>query len=50
LNNIFDERFNGAAAIEMYRAWVFPDIYPEERQPVLKNWPKEDIDEFVGRY
>lgn len=47
--DIFDERFNGAGGIVMYRAWVHPDIYPEERQAVLKNWSEEDIEMFVGR-
>ena len=49
MHNIYDELFNGTPGIVMYRAWVHPHIYPEERQPVLKNWSDEDIEMFVGR-
>jgi hypothetical protein len=48
--DIFDGALNGMPGIEMYRAWVFPDMYPDERQPVLSNWSAEDLEAFCGIY
>lgn len=49
MNTIFDETFNGMARSEMYRSWLVPDLFPLERQPVLKNWHAEDIEMYVGK-
>jgi hypothetical protein len=45
--NIFDI---GTLSVqsEMYEAWVFPDLHPDERQPVLKNWHPEDLAAYCG--
>lgn len=42
VTNIFDV---GAVIVagDMYRAWVAPDLYPNERQPRLENWHPEDL-------
>lgn len=48
VNGIFDGTFNGMGAGQMYRAWVVPDLYPEERQPRLENWPAEDLEAYCG--
>ena len=47
---VFDGSLNNMPGIDMYRAWVFPDLYPAERQPVLKNWDKDDLGAFCGIY
>lgn len=48
--DIFDGALNGMPGIDMYRAWVWPDAYPKERQPVLKNWDPEDLEAYCGEY
>lgn len=37
-----------AVAANMYRAWVTPSEYPNERQPRLENWPLEDKIAYCG--
>lgn len=45
--NIFDPgAVNSHAA--MYQAWVVPDAFPEERQPVVRNWHPEDLVAYCG--
>lgn len=31
-----------------YQACAFPDLFPEERQPVLNNWSDEDLADYCG--
>lgn len=50
VGDIFHGALSSAPRIDMYRSWIFPDMYPEERQPVLKNWPDEDLADFCGIY
>lgn len=47
ITNVFDV---GAviARSDMYKAWVAPDLYPYERQPVLQNWHPEDLVAYCG--
>jgi hypothetical protein len=45
--NIFDPEVLDARA-EMYKAWVTPDLFPDQPQPVLKNWHMEDLIAYVG--
>jgi hypothetical protein len=33
---------------DMYQAWVFPELFPEERPPALQNWHPEDLAAFCG--
>lgn len=48
VGDIFHGALSSAPRIEMYRSWVFPDLYPNERQPRLENWPVEDLWVFCG--
>lgn len=48
--NIFDDTFNGMPRSEMYRSWLVPDVFPHERQPVLSNWPADDLEAYCGVY
>lgn len=50
MNNIFDGQFNGLARGSMYRAWVFPDVFPEERPAMIPNWSDEEKEAFCGIY
>lgn len=45
---IFDAMFNSQPRIDMYRSWVIPELFEGQPQPVLKNWPAEDLEAFVG--
>lgn len=47
VTSIFDI---GAVGVrhDMYKAWAAPDIYPDEPQPVLRNWHPEDLVAYVG--
>lgn len=49
-NNIFDGKFNGLPRGSMYRAWVFPEEFPEERPAMLQNWSDEEKEAFCGVY
>ncbi len=46
--DVFDSVLNGMPGINMYRGWVFSDLYPDERQPVLTNWSAEEIWAYCG--
>lgn len=48
MNNIFDGALNGGGRTTMYRSWVFPDVFPDERPPVLSNWHQEDLEAYCG--
>lgn len=50
LDNIFGSAFSQCARSDMYRAWVYPELYPNERQPVLSNWSVEDLEAYCGIY
>jgi hypothetical protein len=32
----------------MYRAQVFPEMYPNEKPMLLQNWHPEDLAAYVG--
>lgn len=44
--NIFDSEFNGIPGIDMYRSWVEPDLYPQERPARIENWSEYDREDF----
>lgn len=46
MHNIMDQMFNGMP--EVYRAQVFPELWPHEPEMLLHNWSKEDLEMFVG--
>lgn len=48
--HIFDGLLNGMPRIDMYRAWVIPELYPDERQPRLENWLESDREAYCGQY
>jgi len=50
MNDVFTGVMASAPRADMYRAWVAPDLFPNERQPVLKNWPAEDLEAYCGIY
>lgn len=33
---------------DMYRSWVFPEGYPDERPARIDNWPAEDREMYCG--
>lgn len=45
---LFDPQFGGIAHAEMYRGWVIPELYPNEKQPLLSNWDPQDLEMFIG--
>jgi hypothetical protein len=45
--NIFDIG-SVSAQQEMYQAWTMPELFPDERQPVLRNWHPEDLAAYCG--
>lgn len=50
VDGVFSPGFSSAPRAKMYQAWVFPELHPDEPQPVLKNWPVEDLEMFVWGY
>lgn len=49
IDSVFSFGMNNAPRINMYRSWVFPDLYPNEPKPVLANWCNDDIAAYCGR-
>ena len=47
MQNLLDSTFNGMPASEFYRAQVFPELFPHEKQMLLQNWTQDDIEMFV---
>jgi hypothetical protein len=47
---IFSGALNGMPRIDMYRSWRYPEMYPDERQPVLSNWSPDDLEAYCGIY
>jgi hypothetical protein len=43
--NLFDITIDRG---EMYRAAVFPEMFPEERPMRVDNWPAEDREAYCG--
>lgn len=48
--NIMDPVFNGMGGSELYRAQVFPDLFPHEKPMLIDNWLQEDIQMYVKGY
>lgn len=48
MHNLLDATFNGMPGSEMYRAQIFPELFPHEREMMLENWPQEDLEMYVG--
>jgi hypothetical protein len=47
-DNIMDPVFNGMGRSEMYRACLFPDLFPHEKPMLLHQWPLEDLVMYCG--
>lgn len=43
--NLFDITI---ARSDMYRSWVIPENYPEERPAIISNWSAEDREAYCG--
>lgn len=48
--NIMDSIYNGMGASEMYRAQVFPELFPHEKRMLIENWSAEDREMYCGIY
>lgn len=46
--NIFDPDLSGITRVDMYRAAVMPELYPNEKPMRIQNWCAEDIEMYVG--
>ena len=40
--------FNGMGGSEVYRAQVFPELYPYEKPMLIGNWSVQDREMFCG--
>lgn len=48
LTSIFDGAFNGAPRSQMYRAQVFPELFPHEKRMRIENWSPQDREMYCG--
>jgi len=46
MHNIIDAWWNGMP--ELYRAQVFPELWPHEKEMLIENWSLEDLEMYVG--
>ena len=47
--NIVDSMFNGMGASEMYRAQVFPELFPNQKRMLVENWSEQDLEMYCGK-
>lgn len=48
MDSVLDHSSLGLERRDMYRAWVLPDEFPNEKQPRLENWHPEDLVAYCG--
>lgn len=49
--SLFDGLFNGMPRSELYRAQVFPEVFPHEKRMLVENWSTDDQQMYVcGKY
>jgi hypothetical protein len=48
--NIMDSFLNGMGGSELYRAQVFPELFPHEKRMLIENWSDQDITMYVKGY
>ena len=48
MHNLLDSTFNGMAGSEFYRAQLFPELFPNEKQMLVENWSDEDREMYCG--
>jgi len=41
-----DSVFNGMAGSELYRAQVFPELFPHQKRMLIENWSEQDIEMY----
>lgn len=46
--NLFDGQFNGMPHSEMYRAEIFPELFPHEKPMRVENWSPQDREMYCG--
>ena len=46
--SLLDPTFNGIPGSNMYRAQVFPELYPHEDRMLIENWHQEDLEAYCG--
>ena len=46
--NLLDPVFNGMGGSELYRAQVFPDLFPHQKPMMIENWSKQDREMYCG--
>lgn len=46
--NIMDSAYNGMPGSELYRAQVFPELYPHQKQMDISKWSAEDREMYCG--
>jgi hypothetical protein len=47
-DTLFDGMFSDIERAAMYKAQVFPELFPDERPFLLQNWPAEDLEAYCG--
>jgi len=47
VHNLMDPTFNGMPGSEMYRAQIFPELFPHEKRMLIENWDEQDIEMYV---
>jgi hypothetical protein len=48
MHNLLDATFNGMGGSELYRAQIFPELFPHEPEMLLDNWSIDDLEMYVG--
>lgn len=48
--NIMDPLFNGMARVEMYRAQLVPELFPNQKPFRIENWSAEEREMYCGIY
>jgi hypothetical protein len=43
-----DSLFNGMPGSEFYRAQLFPELFPNEKQMLIHNWSEQDREMYCG--
>lgn len=45
--DVFSGALNNAPRIDMYRHWVYDDMYPDEPDARLENWSDDDLEHYT---
>lgn len=47
VSDIFSGALTSAPRIDMYRHWVYEDMYPDEPLARLENWSDDDLEHYT---